>query len=162
MSRVSILAERMESTYQVPLTLGVSDFTIKLDTGAKYTVISAKAIRDTLTQSDLARLKSYCEARGTHKKKFISASGHSFYGYAVIAHDVEMGGAVLPVFLYYLMVEIRRDIALLGFDFIDRCRFTHEPEGDIVLAEFDLNGYGVASGAMDCDEVIAFLDSLSE
>ena len=63
---------------------------------------------------------------------------------------------------YPLEVEIRRDIALLGFDFIDRCRFTHEPEGDIVLAEFDLNGYGVASGAMDCDEVIAFLDSLSE
>ena len=65
-------------------------------------------------------------------------------------------------FRYFLVVENQRDIALLGFDFIDNCKGTFEPHSDIEIKEFDETSYweGTA-GAMNNDEVIAFIDSLS-
>ena len=156
------MAERAGSTYRIPMTLSNSDFGIKLDTGAKYTVISATAIKDTLTEADLKRIKSLCEERCRNKEEFISASGHSFFGYPVLAHDVEMGDSILKDFRYYLVVENKRDIALLGFDFIDRCTFSHMAEGDIVMTGFDSDGYGEPDGALATEELIAFIDSLTE
>ena len=162
MSKIHIVAERVGSTYRIPMSLSNSDFGIKLDTGAKYTVISATAIRDTLTEDDLERIKSHCEERCGRKEEFISASGHSFFGYPVLAHHVEMGDSMLRDFRYYLVVENKRDIALLGFDFIDQCTFSHKTKKDIVLTEFNEVGYGELEDALENDEVTAFIDSLTE
>ena len=162
MSEIHIVAERVGSTYRIPITLSNSDFGIKLDTGAKYTVISATAIKDTLTEEDLERIKSHCEKRCGRREEFISASGHSFFGYPVLAHNVEMGDSILKDFQYYLVVENKRDIALLGFDFIDQCVFSHKTKEDIVLTAFDEGGYGEPNGALENDEVIALIDSLTD
>lgn len=95
------------------------------------------------------------------KYTVISASGHSFYGYLVEAHNVKMGNTLLESFRYYLVVENKRDIALLGFDFIDSCKGSFEPHKDIVISEFDEEDYNTTDGAMDNDEVITFIDSLT-
>lgn len=160
MNKVDILAERVDSTYRIPISLGNSDFGIKLDTGAKYTVISAKAIKDTLATEDLESITAYCEERSTHKEEFLSASGHKFYGYQVVAHNVELGNSIIPEFRYYLVVENKRDIALLGFDFIDHFNSSHAAHGNIVITEFDTDSYGKSQDAMESDEVIAYIDSL--
>ena len=73
-----------------------------------------------------------------------------------------MGNTELKDFHYYLVVENQRDIALLGFDFIDSCKGTFEPHSDIVITEFDECSYGIFDGAIESDEVIAFMDALSD
>lgn len=67
----------------------------------------------------------------------------------------------MPDFRYYLVIESKRDIALLGYDFIDNCRCSHEPGKHFYLTGFDADSYGTGTGVMDSDEVIAFIDSLS-
>ena len=78
------------------------------------------------------------------------------------AHNVTIGNTVFPEFHYYLVVENQRDVALLGYDFTDCCKSTHDPHGDIIVTEFDDLVYGIGDiGAMDSDEVITYIDSLS-
>ena len=162
MIKVDITANNVASSYRVPMILGESILGIKWDSGAKYTVISVKVLNSDLSGEELENIKQYCDGHSNNREQFISASGHTFDGYLVTAHDVTIGHTVFPVFCYYLVVENQRDVALLGYDFTDCCRSSHDPHSDIIVTEFDDEGYGVAdSGAMDSDEVIAFIDSLS-
>ena len=162
MINVNIVGKRVASVYQVAANLGYRTLPLKYDTGAKYSVISAGMFDDTLTNEGLDRIKDYCEDHSKHKERFVSASGHTFDGYLVTARDVKIGKTHLQEFRYFLVVENQRDIALLGFDFIDNCKGTFEPHSDIEINEFDETSYweGTA-GAMNNDEVIAFIDSLS-
>ena len=162
MIKVDITANNVASSYRVPMILGESILGIKWDSGAKYTVISVKVLNSDLSGEDLERIMQYCDAHSNHREQFISASGHSFDGYLVTARDVTIGNTVFPEFHYYLVVENQRDVALLGYDFTDCCKSSHDPHSDIIVTEFDDASYGAAdSGAMDSDEVIAFIDSLS-
>lgn len=158
---VDITAKRVESIYRVNMRIGSVLLPVKYDTGAKYTVISAKVFNSELTDENLSEINNYCEKKCNNKERFISASGHSFYGYLVEAHNVKMGNTLLESFRYYLVVENKRDIALLGFDFIDSCKGSFEPHKDIVISEFDEEDYNTTDGAMDNDEVITFIDSLT-
>ena len=159
---VDITANNVASSYRVPLILGESILGLKWDSGAKYTVISVKVLNSDLSSIDMVHIKQYCEEHGNHKEQFVSASGHTFDGYLVMAHDVTIGYTVFSEFYYYLVVENQRDVALLGYDFTDCCRSSHNPHDDIVVTEFDNEGYGASDlEAMDSDEVIAFIDSLS-
>ena len=162
MSKVDIIANNVASSYRVPMILGESILGIKWDSGAKYTVISVKVLNSGLSGEDLERIMQYCDAHGNRREQFISASGHSFDGNLVTARDVTIGNTVFPIFHYYLVVENQRDVALLGYDFTDCCKSSHDPHSDIIVTEFDDAGYGSADlRAMDSDEVIAFIDSLS-
>ena len=160
MTKMSVLVERSKSAYRVSFDLGKYLPVLKFDTGAKYSVISVKSLDDRFTLESLEHFKEYCEQHSLHKEKFISASGDSFYGYLVSVSNAIVGGTSIPNFRYYIVLENMRDIALLGFDFIDRCSFFHNASGDIVLTEFDEEAYGTLEGAMNSDEVIAFMDSL--
>lgn len=162
MSNLNVVAKRESSSYRVSVDIDDFVFTVKFDTGASDTVISAGVFSDILTETDLERFKTYCEEHSGFNKDFISATGDEFKGYLVTAHNVKMGKMILPEFRYYLVVENKRDIALLGYDFIDKCRCSHEPNRHFYLTGFDVDGYGKAVGAMENDEVIAFIDSLTE
>lgn len=161
MTDMYIVGKQLQSVYETSVYLSGYVFALKFDTGAKYTVISVGMFDDTLTEEDLGKIKAYCKKHCNHKERFVSASGHSFWGYLVTAHDAKMGDTKLRDFYYYLVVENQRDIALLGFDFIDNCKGSFEPHSDIILTEFDEDGYGELDGAMESDDVIAFMDSLS-
>ena len=69
---------------------------------------------------------------------------------------------MLKSFRYYLVVENKRDIALLGYDFIDKCRRSAEPSSDIFVSEFDDKAYGEIDGALESNEVITLIDSQTD
>ena len=161
MTDINIIGRRSSSAYEIEVDLGGYAFSLKFDTGAKYTVISVGMFEEDFSAGKLMKIKEYCEAHCSKKERFISASGHSFYGYLVNAHNVGMDDTELKVFHYYLVVENQRDIALLGCDFIDHCKGSFEPHSDIILSKFDENTYESFVDAMDSDELIAFMDSLS-
>ena len=159
---MNVSVERENSTYFLLADLGQFVPTLKFDTGSQYTVISAGMLGRSLTADQKKHFKDYCEKHSSRKEKFISASGDPFFGYPVSVHDVNIGGTSLPVFYYYLVIENKRDIALLGFDFIDRCKCSHNPHGNFVITEFDEDGYGKLDGVMENDDVMAFIDSLGD
>ena len=159
---LNITAIRESSTYRINAKMGKIAFSLKFDTGATDTVISARVFSNSLTDSDLEKFTKYCEEHSPHNKEFISATGDSFKGYPVTAHNVRMGKSVLPDFRYYLVVESKRDIALLGYDFIDNCGCSHDPSKNFYLTGFDAERYGKSDGTMENDEMIAYIDSLSD
>lgn len=69
-------------------------------------------------------------------------SGDPFYWYLSHAENVIVGNTVLRNFYYYLVFENKRDIALLGFDFIDSCFGSFDVHNDIIVTGFDEEGYG--------------------
>ena len=162
MIKTDFLAERENSTYRLSIDLGSSVPVLKWDTGAKYTVISAGMLDDNISQESIERLIAYCEENSRYKEKFISASGDPIKGYLVTVHDARIGSAILRNFRYYLVIENKRDIALLGYDFIDCCKRSADAHGDILISEFDDEGYGALDDAMENDDLISFIDSLSE
>ena len=164
MSKVDIIAHRDNSVFGMNAYISDKAVALKYDTGAKYTVISAGMFDESITEENLKQFKTFCEDRclEKYKESFISATGDSFEGYLVTAHDVKIGNTTLQYFYYYLVIENKRDIALLGFDFIDNCKRSANAHGDILITEFDEEGYGSLDGAMNNDEVIAFIDSLSD
>lgn len=161
MTDIEITVRRKESSYRVPVDLGQFVPTLKFDTGSEYTVISARMLDGSLTDDQLKNFKDYCEKHSRHKGQFISASGDPITGYPVTATNVVIDGSVLPVFHYYLVLENKREIALLGFDFIDRCECKHSPSGNFVITSLDQEGYGDFEGALQNDELAAYIDSLS-
>lgn len=162
MTNMNVTVRRKESSYRVPVDLGQFVPTLKFDTGAEYTVISARMLDGSLTEEQLNDFEDYCEKHSRHKGHLISASGDPITGYPVTAHDVVIDDSVLPVFHYYLVLENKREIALLGFDFIDRCECRHRPRSHFVISAFDDAEYHDFEGAMQNDEVVAFIDSLAE
>ena len=162
MIKADITAYRGSQDYEVTASLGESVISIKWDSGAKYTVISARVFNSRLTDEDLEKIKTYCEEHSSHREKFVSATGHTFDGYLVKVHNATIGNTDFNDLYYYLVVENERDIALMGFDFIDNCKGSFEPHGDIIITEFDEERYGShIPGAVDNDEVISLIDSLS-
>ena len=162
MTEIFVVGKRMESSYIIDFRMDSFFFPVKLDTGAKRTVFSAGVFEDDLTQEKLERIKDYCEKRAGAKEQFISASGDSFWGYLTTAKSVRIGSTIFHDFRFYLVIENKRDIALLGYDFIDRCTYSHILGGDIIVTAVNEVGYGELEGAMQSDEVFAFIDSLSD
>ena len=159
---VDIVAERVNSVYRLPLNLGKFAPSLKWDTGAKYTVISARALDKELSDDALKQMMVYCEKNHKRKEEFVSASGDPFYGYLTHAENVVIGNTVLRDFYYYLVFENKRDIALLGFDFIEGCQGTFDAHSDIVVSGFDEGGYHISYEALESDELVSLIDSLSD
>ena len=144
------------------MRLAGSTFNIKLDTGANSTVISARAIDRVLSEADLKSIEAWCIKEGAPKHKFISASGDDIVGYGMVAHNVKLGESLFRDFHFYLLLGNKRNIALLGVDFVSKCEGVFTPDGDIIITGFDENSYGAIAGALETEELIAFIDSLSE
>ena len=161
MIEIDIKARRVGAVYEVLVNLGKYSPSLKWDTGAKYTVISARAIDKDLSDEALERIKEYCEKNHKHKEKFISASGDSIYGYLTHTCNAVIDASVLNEFHYYLVLENKREIALLGYDFIDNCSRCADAHGDIVVTGFDPDEYIISKNAIENDELIALIDSLS-
>ena len=113
MNRILVVGKRTNTCYDVDFRLEKSFLSLKYDTGAVSTVISARLLRRSLTPENLGRIKDFCEAQECDKAKLFSASGHSFWGYLVRADSVRIGSSKFYNFYFYLVVENERDIALL-------------------------------------------------
>ena len=52
-------------------------------------------------------------------------------------------------------------MSLIGDDFIDNCRYSHEPHGDIIISAFDFESYGDDSvRSLDSDELLSLIDEM--
>ena len=161
MTDIFVVGNREESSYLIDFEMGEVFLPIKYDTGAKYTVISARALKHNLKEDELQRIKEYCETNVSRKEQFVSASGDPFWGYLAHAENVRIGNSRFSDFFFYLVVENKRDIALLGFDFLDKCKRHAEPLGNYILSEFDEVSYKKSQErAMNGKDLIAFMDSL--
>ena len=157
------MGNREDSSYLIDFEMSEIFLPIKYDTGAKYTVISARALRHNLKEEELQSIKHYCETNISRKEQFVSASGDPFCGYLAHAENIRIGSSKFRDFYFYLVVENKRDIALLGFDFIDNCKRHAEPCGNYIISEFDEASYKRGQeSAMSGSELIAFIDSLSD
>lgn len=91
MKDLNITATRESSSYRINAKMEEIAFALKFDPGATDTVISARVFSNSLTDSDVEPLTKYCEEHSRHKKEFISATGDSFKGYLISAHNVRLG-----------------------------------------------------------------------
>ena len=161
MTDISVTAEKNGTVYNVPIRIGMDFFDAKFYTGSSTTVIAASVFYDGWSDAELKRLEDFCESKGCIKREFTSASGHKLAGYPVVAMDILIGGTEFKEFHYYLITNGRKEMSLLGDDFIENCRYTHEPHEDVEITKFDFDNYcGVNGTCMTSDEVISFIDDL--
>lgn len=163
MTDISVTAEKNGTVYNVPIRIGMDYFDAKFDTGSSTTVIAASVFYDGWSDEETKKLEKFCESKGCSRREFTSASGHPLVGYPVVAKDILVGNANFQEFHYYLITNGRREMSLIGDDFIENCKYTHEPHGDIEIAKFDFDNYcGMAENFMNSDEVLSFIDDLIE
>ena len=161
MTEVSVIAERAGTVNNIPIQLGMDYFDAKFDTGSSGTVISVSVFYEGWNEEELSRLKEYCAKKGCDQREFKSASGHTISGYPVVAKNVSVGETTFPVFRYYLIIDGRQEMSLIGDDFIDNCRYSHEPHGDISITAFDFEAYGDDPvRSLDSDELLSLIDEL--
>ena len=159
MTEVSVIAERTGTVNNIPIQLGMNYFDAKFDTGSSVTVVSASVFYDGWKDEEIARLKEYCTNKGCQQREFKSASGHKISGYPVTVKDVCIGETIFPIFRYYLIIDGRREMSLIGDDFIDNCRYSHEPHGNINITAFDFDSYASDQiNSLDSDDLLALID----
>ena len=161
MTDISFTAVKTGTVYNVPIRLGMDYFDAKFDTGSSATVIAASVFYEGWSDEELKKLRLFCEEKGCTIREFTSASGHKLSGYPVVAKDILIGETSFREFHYYLIIDGRKEMSLIGDDFIENCKYTHEPHENIDITGFDFDSYcGLREKAMDSDEVIGFIDDL--
>ncbi|MCR5097477.1 MAG: retropepsin-like domain-containing protein [Lachnospiraceae bacterium] len=161
MIKTDIVAEMVGSEYRIPVDMGGIAFSIKFDNGAGSTVVSIDAYAKNLSDDEKNRIKDYCESHSSGKSRFRSASGDFFFGYPVIANNVFLGNTCFKEFYYYIVIENKRNISLLGVDFLDNCEYVHKPHENIVISSFDEISYsGRSMNIIDNNDLVTFIDSL--
>lgn len=150
------------SGHVIRTKVGNSSFMMKFDTGAKDTVISSDVFHGAISDESRDKLIRALDAKKLNTKEFVSASGDGFKGYLVKAKEVSFDKCKLPVFYYYIVVKNKRVIALLGEDFIDNCKYSHEPSGDICITQFNDEAYDVSiSGSLSEDDLVSLIEGLA-
>lgn len=148
--------------------LGIGDGTaifMKFDTGAVNTVIGLRTLFKYLSKNNLDKLLNMFEISGIHKEKFNSASGDALYGYPCVLHDVEVSGIRIKNFCFYIIVNDKRTLSLLGNDFISFCDFSHKKGEDIIITNYnDVEAYKSfmiksQSKVLELDEIFKDINS---
>ena len=160
MQSTNIIAYRRDGFFGIPIIGETSSFAIKFDTGASKSVISVEKITGTLSNNQMASIKSFIATKNVSPEEFKSASGHPFNAYPAFMKNITIGDQLFEKFYYYLVVEKlhnKRMIALLGDDFIDCCSITKEPHGDIIISKFDFSSYYTESNMISTDEILSLV-----
>jgi len=112
---------------------------IKFDTGAIATIFTTKALG--LNRDSEKIITDRIKQKELKKHKFMSATGHIFYGYPCFCNNVKLDDVFFKQFYYYLVLDNSISKALIGDDFISCCTFSHSFESDIVVTGFNLEKY---------------------
>ena len=136
-----IKAANENDHYVVPVELGETFLIAEFDTGAGTTIISLDVFTGKIADEKREKIKDFFSQKSVLAEEFRSASGDSIYGYPVYADGAVIGGVSFPSFTYYLIVENKRSLALIGHDFIDHCQFSHKFGDDIIIDDFDFNTF---------------------
>ena len=162
MTDITVIAERAGTVHNIPIQIGMYYFDAKFDTGSSVTVVSASVFYNGWNDRELKALKALCIQKGCALREFKSASGHKINGYPVYAKDVSIGETKFQLFKYYLIIDGRREMSLIGDDFIDNCRYSHEPHGDVHITAFDFDEYEAEHEAsLDNEELLNLIDELT-
>lgn len=162
MTDINLTAERCGTVHNIPIQFDMYYFDAKFDTGSSVTVISASVLYEEWDESNTKLLEELCAEKGCEPKEFKSASGHKIRGYPVIAQNVSVGENIFPFFKYYFIVGGRKEMSLIGDDFIDNCRYYHDPHGDINISAFDFDSYEIMpNGFLQSDELLTMIDNMA-
>ncbi len=164
MQSTKITAKRTGNFFIVMLNIGKQVLSIKFDTGACNTVISAEVLYGELSNAQKKAFKKYCEQKGIIPKPFEVTTGNTMKGYPVYFSNVEVNGVLFSRFFCYVVVDFESEpktkmkkFALLGDDFLDCCGYLHKPHKDIELFCFDDEGYLLKEKAMSSQEICELL-----
>lgn len=161
MTNISVTAEKNGTVYNVPIRIGMDFFDAKFDTGSSTTVIAASVFYDGWSDEELKKLESFCESKGCVKREFTSASGHKIAGYPVVATDIWIGDTEFKEFHYYLITNGRKEMSLLGDDFIENCGYHHLPHGNIEINTFDDEAYmRNRDNSLSNEDFLKFIDAV--
>ena len=102
-------------------------------------------------------------SNSSFKKVFKSASGDEMIGYMVDAKNTTIGDTTLDHFYYYLIPQNKRQVALVGNDFLDFCSYSHDICGNIKINTIDMEKYkDSVKDSISVDEVISIIDEIIE
>lgn len=159
---ISLRAKRSrEGLYVLPVEIGGKVFDMKLDLGAGSTVISIDFFADGATDEQRQKAIQFIKGSNAKTGRFIGATGDEFQGYLVHAKDVSIGETKFPDFYYYVVLENKRIIALLGSDFLEHCEYQHKLKGEFEITEFDFDGYiADREDAINYEDIVEFIDEM--
>ena len=126
------------------------------DLGASFSALSPSAIiknRD----SELYKYLDNLVSTGTNRIPYGSVSNES-YGIPLMIRNFTIIGRKIDFKFLLVRDAVRKDgrissIALLGTDFTDYCDYSHSSGGDIVITDFDSQGYLGHKYNVDYDEL---------
>ena len=134
---------------------------LKYDTGAKNTVISIDTLFGKIPFVVRERIREAFSKRNLIPREFISATGDTFLGYLVCASNVKIDKEVFPKFYYYVVIENKRTLALLGEDFIDNADYTHLRHDDIKITGFDFDFYEASfTDAISEEDMVGIIENV--
>ncbi|MCR5053774.1 MAG: retropepsin-like domain-containing protein [Lachnospiraceae bacterium] len=162
MTKLGIHAKKQKGVpgYWIVAKSGSLGVQLKFDTGAINTVISSEVYYGSISDDVQKKIVSSLDLRKVKKKEFTSASGGTFVGYLVSANNFRMGDVIIPAFRYYMIIENKRTVALLGEDFIDACRYEHDSYGDVVIHEIDEKYFEDSEGTISEEDMISVIDEI--
>lgn len=166
MQSTNIIAKRTGNFFAVTLNIGKQVLSVKFDTGACNTVISAEVLYGELDNKRKECFKRYCKQRGVIPKPFEVTTGNIMKGFPVLFENVEVNGTAFSQFYCYIIVDIDgnrkgkvKKFALLGDDFLDCCGYSHNPHEDIKIFCFDKEGYSLKGSIMSGQEIDELLSN---
>lgn len=114
----------------------------KFDTGAEHTMLTPNILYNrVLSAEEMYNLKSNLEEQHSDVSLEIeSASGHKTKCYLLRLYNTTIAGIELKEFYFFLAPQENSKF-LIGDDFISKTTFRHEINSDIILSEFDYDGY---------------------
>lgn len=118
------------------------------DTGAADTIISTSSLYTSrmCAEADKLEWDSACSRRILAK----SAFGDSYYAYRVCLNRIRLSGAVLDNFYCYLVPDASVSVALLGNDFLNYCRYSHDNMGRDIDFHLDKDAYEASFSPSEC------------
>lgn len=141
--KVFTIIHHLESYYAC-IVSGISESgdIAKFDTGAAHTMITPNILYNrVLSAEEMCNLKSNLEERHSDVSlELESASGHKTKCYLFRLRNIIISGVELKEFYFFLAPQENSKF-LIGDDFISKTTFRHEINSDIIISEFDHDGY---------------------
>lgn len=103
--------------YFIPLIRWNDSIMMNFDTGAQHTVISSSLLFRNIDLKKRKLLEDVLVNKSL--QKFRSASGDVIHGVWCLLKDVKLGEIVVPNFYFNLILNAKRNIALLGNDVVN-------------------------------------------
>lgn len=114
-----------------------------LDTGSVNTIISLRVLLylGLITESTAFDFVKNLSSSLIGIKTFVSASRHSIDCIPCVLHNIYLGSKFISDFYFYLPLDNKSELNLLGLDFIRFCSITKTSETKLILHDLNISRY---------------------